>query len=157
VYPHVNVGVKHGVCRDFAVLGYCEKGLDCEKQHVKECPDFADTGACPTKGCKLPHVIRAKHQRTPAQAAKVATSQEASSAAAIQVDPTPTNTVASTPKASGEEEFISLTFLESSEDEEEDDEEDEGEEDQEDEDEDENMLSDEAPPDEDETLLEEIL
>lgn len=62
-FPHVNVGARHGVCRDFAVLGFCEKGLDCDKQHVRECPDFAEKGECSTKGCKLPHVIRANRNR----------------------------------------------------------------------------------------------
>jgi hypothetical protein len=63
-FPHVNVGARHGVCRDFAVLGYCDKGLDCDKQHVRECPDFAEKGTCSTKGCKLPHVIRANRNRS---------------------------------------------------------------------------------------------
>jgi len=62
-FPHVRVGQRHGVCRDFAVLGYCAKGLDCEMQHVRECPDFAEKGTCSTKGCKLPHVIRANRSR----------------------------------------------------------------------------------------------
>ncbi|KAL4066016.1 hypothetical protein J3A83DRAFT_343835 [Scleroderma citrinum] len=62
-FPHVRVGQRHGVCRDFAVLGYCAKGLDCEMQHVRECPDFAEKGTCSTKGCKLPHVIRANRNR----------------------------------------------------------------------------------------------
>jgi len=63
-YPHIRLGPKNGVCRDFAVLGYCAKGVDCECQHVRECPDFAATGTCPLKGCRLPHVIRAQHKRT---------------------------------------------------------------------------------------------
>lgn len=62
----MNVGARQGVCRDFAVLGYCDKGLDCDKQHVRECPDFAEKGICSTKGCKLPHVIRANRNRKPA-------------------------------------------------------------------------------------------
>ncbi|KAG6832670.1 hypothetical protein H0H87_000852 [Tephrocybe sp. NHM501043] len=64
-FPHVNVGARQGICRDFAVLGYCDKGLDCDKQHVRECPDFAEKGTCGTKGCKLPHVIRANRTRKP--------------------------------------------------------------------------------------------
>lgn len=59
----MNLGQRQGVCRDFAVLGYCEQGLDCDHQHVRECPDFAEKGACETKGCKLPHVIRANRNR----------------------------------------------------------------------------------------------
>ncbi|KAF8141834.1 hypothetical protein EV363DRAFT_1308978 [Boletus edulis] len=62
-FPHVRVGQRHGVCRDFAVLGYCSRGLDCQMQHVRECPDFAEKGTCATKGCKLPHVIRANRNR----------------------------------------------------------------------------------------------
>ena len=59
----MNVGQRLGVCRDFAVLGYCERGLDCDRQHVRECPDFAEKGSCTAKGCKLPHVIRANRNR----------------------------------------------------------------------------------------------
>ncbi len=62
-YPHVRLGARSGVCRDFAVLGYCEKGGDCDKEHVRECPDFAETGVCEKKACKLPHVIRANRQQ----------------------------------------------------------------------------------------------
>ncbi|EJU06420.1 hypothetical protein DACRYDRAFT_113130 [Dacryopinax primogenitus] len=61
MYPHVHLGATAGICRDFAVLGYCEKGADCDKKHVRECPDFADTGVCKNRHCRLPHVIRAKH------------------------------------------------------------------------------------------------
>ncbi|KAF9785077.1 hypothetical protein BJ322DRAFT_1061198 [Thelephora terrestris] len=64
-FPHVRLGQKEGVCRDFAVLGYCAAGFDCPKQHVRECPDFAEKGTCITKGCKLPHVIRANRKRQP--------------------------------------------------------------------------------------------
>lgn len=59
LFPHVNVGKKEGVCKDFAVLGYCERGVECDKSHVRECPEFEETGECRTKGCKLPHVIKA--------------------------------------------------------------------------------------------------
>ena len=45
------------------MLGYCATGFDCSKRHVRECPDFAEKGACTTKGCKLPHVIRANRKR----------------------------------------------------------------------------------------------
>jgi hypothetical protein len=154
------VGIKHGVCRDFAVLGYCEKGLDCEKQHVKECPDFVDTGICSTKGCKLPHVIRAKHNRagtttrvTSKDASDPATSlQAAPSVQAVEVVDVPAKDLSAQqatidlPKASSEEEFIPLTFLESSEDEEDEDEEEEEDEDDEGMHEDENMHSEEEPP-----------
>ena len=51
-YPHVRVGPREGVCRDFAVLGYCETRIDCTKQHVRECPDFAESGEWPNKFCK---------------------------------------------------------------------------------------------------------
>lgn len=74
----MNVGARNGVCRDFAVLGYCERGLECDKQHVRECPDFAEKGACTTKGCKLPHVIRANRTRKAAATATAATASSAS-------------------------------------------------------------------------------
>ncbi|KAG9080992.1 hypothetical protein FRC06_005930 [Ceratobasidium sp. 370] len=72
-YPHVYLGpgnAKTGVCRDFAVLGYCGKGVECERNHVRECPDFAEKGVCQTKGCKLPHVIRASKGKMAAAAAE---------------------------------------------------------------------------------------
>lgn len=123
-YPHVRVGPRHGICRDFAVLGYCERGLDCDKQHVRECPDFADSGSCTTKRCKLPHVIRANRAR------KSTTSENATatlakdkvptdSSATVPGDATETaNTDSSLHQTSAEDtqlgdEYISLTFHES--------------------------------------------
>ena len=47
------------VCRDFAILGYCSKGDQCEERHVHECPDYANTGKCNNKRCQLPHIDRA--------------------------------------------------------------------------------------------------
>jgi hypothetical protein len=50
-------------CSDFALLGYCDKGLKCEKRHVFECPDFERTGECLRKeSCNLQHVYRAYHE-----------------------------------------------------------------------------------------------
>lgn len=69
LYPHIRIGAKSGICRDFAVLGYCEKGASCESSHLKECPDFAETGVCKrmgikgANGCHLPHVIRANQKK----------------------------------------------------------------------------------------------
>ncbi|KAJ7698966.1 hypothetical protein B0H17DRAFT_1006413 [Mycena rosella] len=122
-FPHVNVGARTGVCRDFAVLGYCAAGLDCAKQHVRECPDFAERGACATKGCKLPHVIRANRNRKPAAAAAPAPAPAPAAAPSVSgvADPPPV----SAEDAQLGDEFISLTFneSESSDDEEESDEE----------------------------------
>ncbi|KAF8623054.1 hypothetical protein AX15_006559 [Amanita polypyramis BW_CC] len=121
-FPHVNVGARHGICRDFAVLGYCEKGLDCDKKHVRECPDFADNGTCTTKGCKLPHVIRANRNRK-------AIASPASTVAANAAVPLETDTFSEQPNISAEDgqlgdEYISLTFNESSDEDSEEDEED---------------------------------
>lgn len=58
-YAHVRVTPGAPVCRDFATLGYCEKGAECEERHVHECPDYANTGFCNKKRCRLPHVDRA--------------------------------------------------------------------------------------------------
>ncbi|KAF7118608.1 hypothetical protein CNMCM5793_008146 [Aspergillus hiratsukae] len=41
------------------VAGYCDKGAECEERHVHECPDYAATGVCNRKRCRLPHVDRA--------------------------------------------------------------------------------------------------
>ncbi|KAL2818119.1 hypothetical protein BJX63DRAFT_384628 [Aspergillus granulosus] len=58
-YAHVRVTPGAPVCRNFATLGYCEKGETCEERHVHECPDYANTGVCGKKHCRLPHVDRA--------------------------------------------------------------------------------------------------
>ncbi|PYH41219.1 CCCH zinc finger protein [Aspergillus saccharolyticus JOP 1030-1] len=58
-YAHVRVTPGAPVCRDFATLGYCEKGAQCDERHVHECPDYANTGVCHKKNCRLPHVDRA--------------------------------------------------------------------------------------------------
>ncbi|EIW79310.1 hypothetical protein CONPUDRAFT_138447 [Coniophora puteana RWD-64-598 SS2] len=105
-FPHVRVGQRKGVCRDFAVLGYCAKGLDCEMQHVRECPDFAEKGTCSTKGCKLPHVIRANRNRKAPEPAMA--TQESS----VTFNPAHV----SAENAQLGDEFISLTFNESEED-----------------------------------------
>lgn len=48
-------------------------------QHVRECPDFAEKGTCSTKGCKLPHVIRAnRNRKVPTTTATVKTGSPSS-------------------------------------------------------------------------------
>ncbi|KAI0629145.1 hypothetical protein C8Q77DRAFT_1142373 [Trametes polyzona] len=140
-FPHVRVGPREGICRDFAVLGYCEKGLDCDKQHVRECPDFAEKGQCTIKGCKLPHVIRAnRNRKAPLSTAASASSGTSSTAQASTTGSSSatesagdTNGVSSSRQVTAEDgqlgdEFISLTFHESESEESEEDEEDEEEE-----------------------------
>ncbi|KAF7310001.1 hypothetical protein MIND_00372900 [Mycena indigotica] len=123
LFPHVNVGARQGVCRDFAVLGYCERGLDCDKQHVRECPDFAERGECATPRCKLPHVIRANRNRqATTSVAKVATTTPAPLSL-----PAATDSAVSAKDAQLGDEYISLTFHESESDEESDEEESESE------------------------------
>jgi len=113
----VHVGRREGVCRDFAVLGYCEAGIDCSKQHVRECPDFAESGECPNKFCKLPHVIRANRARKPTSTpAPVPTVASVLTADDLVPDvATPPLTVQDSQLG---DEYISLTFNESEEDEE---------------------------------------
>jgi hypothetical protein len=55
-YAHIKTNPSASVCRDFALLGYCEKGFECEQRHIFECPDFTDSGECHRRGCKLPHI-----------------------------------------------------------------------------------------------------
>ncbi|OJJ46125.1 hypothetical protein ASPZODRAFT_67506 [Penicilliopsis zonata CBS 506.65] len=69
-YAHVRVTPGAPVCRDFATLGYCEKGAECDQRHVHECPDYANTGSCNKKRCPLPHVDRAGQIRKMAAANK---------------------------------------------------------------------------------------
>jgi hypothetical protein len=130
LFPHVNVGKREGVCRDFAVLGYCEKGLDCDKQHVRECPDFAENGSCSTKGCKLPHVIRANRGRKTATTAKKEGETKGMDVdSSLNVPSTDPSNAKETPVIYAEDgkmgdEFISLTFHESEEEEDDEDEDD---------------------------------
>ena len=58
-YAHVRVNPSAPVCRKFAVLGYCDNGASCSERHVHECPDYANTGLCRNRNCRLPHVDRA--------------------------------------------------------------------------------------------------
>lgn len=55
-YPHVTIHSSI-VCKDFAELGWCVKGLECSDRHVKECPEFTEKGTCSNSNCRLPHVI----------------------------------------------------------------------------------------------------
>ncbi|KAI6107283.1 hypothetical protein EDD16DRAFT_1622834 [Pisolithus croceorrhizus] len=139
-FPHIRVGQRHGVCRDFAVLGFCAKGLDCEMQHVRECPDFAEKGTCSTKGCKLPHVIRANRSRkvhstsaaTPTTAASSSPALNSSTDAAATSTVTPSLVTGSDNASSPQhasardaqlgDDFVSLVFNESEEDDNDDDE-----------------------------------
>lgn len=58
-YAHVRVNPGAPVCRAFASLGFCGKGPQCTERHVHECPNYANTGMCRDKKCRLPHVDRA--------------------------------------------------------------------------------------------------
>lgn len=126
-FPHVRVGQRHGVCRDFAVLGYCAKGLDCQMQHVRECPDFAEKGTCSTKGCKLPHVIRANRNRkaptstNTTKTGPLPSASENAATASVSSGSNDTSNNASSPQQTSVQdaqlgdEYISLMFNESEE------------------------------------------
>ncbi|GAA5999074.1 uncharacterized protein JCM10292_003307 [Rhodotorula paludigena] len=60
-YAHVVVSAHAPVCRDFVELGWCDRGDECDKRHVRECWRFAETGRCDVKGCREPHVLRRSH------------------------------------------------------------------------------------------------
>ncbi|KAF9530490.1 hypothetical protein CPB83DRAFT_851019 [Crepidotus variabilis] len=129
-FPHVNVGQRDGVCRDFAVLGYCERGLECKHQHVRECPDFAEKGTCETKGCKLPHVIRANRTRKTGGGATTLSTSTKTPTSSAQMDLTADTDSQGAPMLTAEDgqlgdDFISLTFRESDSDEDQDDDEEE--------------------------------
>jgi hypothetical protein len=69
-YPHVHVSPAAPVCRPFAILGFCAKGSECDKRHVYECPDYANTGFCANREsgkCALPHPDRASTLRKAAE------------------------------------------------------------------------------------------
>ncbi|GAA5981715.1 hypothetical protein JCM10908_004575 [Rhodotorula pacifica] len=60
-YAHVKVSGEAVPCRDFVELGWCDRGEECEKRHVRECWRFAETGKCEKVGCREPHVLRRTH------------------------------------------------------------------------------------------------
>ena len=70
---------------------------------MRECPDFAEKGTCGTKGCKLPHVIRANRNR------KVAAAPGPASSEGKMVD----GVTVTAEEAQLGDEYISLTFKES--------------------------------------------
>jgi hypothetical protein len=64
-YPHVHVSPTASVCAPFARLGYCDN-QNCDKRHVFECPDYANTGHCAKAAsglCSLPHPDHAAAMR----------------------------------------------------------------------------------------------
>ncbi|KZV66133.1 hypothetical protein PENSPDRAFT_655144 [Peniophora sp. CONT] len=122
-FPHAHLPPRSGVCRDFAVLGYCAKGFDCEHQHVRECPDFAESGECKNKHCKLPHVIRANRVRktaatTSTSTAPTPTTTSSTSGSGSDTPQSPVVALSAESAKLGDE-FISLTFNESESEEEE--------------------------------------
>ena len=62
-YAHLHVSPSAPVCRDFATLGYCDKGGQCTERHVTECPDYTNTGTCRNTKCRLPHIDTATNMR----------------------------------------------------------------------------------------------
>jgi hypothetical protein len=124
----VHIGRREGVCRDFAVLGYCEAGIDCPKQHVRECPDFAESGECPNKFCKLPHVIRANRARRPTSTSAPAVVPDISVPTVDDLVSDVAQPALTVEDSQLGDEYISLTFNESEEDESSDDDEDDEEE-----------------------------
>ncbi|KAF7370309.1 Zinc finger CCCH domain-containing protein 3 [Mycena sanguinolenta] len=134
-FPHVNVGPRTGVCRAFAVLGFCAQGLECPHSHVRECPDFAESGTCTRKGCKLPHVIRAAGARKlPSKESGKTTAISEKEKGKDKIDGKKEEKKVPEADAEMGDEFISLTFNESSEEDEESDDESEGSESSEEED-----------------------
>jgi hypothetical protein len=69
-YAHVAVNPAALACRAFGTIGYCDKGAECTERHVFECPDYANTGICRNKKCRLPHVDTAGNMRKAKSAAE---------------------------------------------------------------------------------------
>jgi len=64
------------ICRAFANLGFCAKGALCEERHAFECPDYASTGICKSKKCRLRHVDRAGQIRNHAHGSAMKPGQD---------------------------------------------------------------------------------
>ena len=63
LYSHDAVDPDALVCSDFAHAGYCENGASCQFRHLRQCPDYSNSGDCPRARCRLPHVDEASQQR----------------------------------------------------------------------------------------------
>ena len=92
-YPHLHVSASAPVCRAFAVLGFCEKGEECDKRHVFECPDYVNTGICTNRDngkCPLPHPDHASALRkVAARKAKIGSDHESDVSDVSSDDETP--------------------------------------------------------------------
>ena len=44
-------------------MGYCQNGQSCGDRHLRECPDYSNSGTCKIRHCKLPHIDRAGRMR----------------------------------------------------------------------------------------------
>jgi len=86
-YTHVRPQPGAPVCNAFGKLGYCDLGAECLDVHVFECPDFANTGHCPNKGCRLPHVERAGQLRKRAGVANGSPNDTSDENTDVQEDP----------------------------------------------------------------------
>jgi len=62
-YSHVPVDPNALVCFDFAHMGYCEKGADCGRLHLRQCPDYSNHGTCRNTRYHLPHIDRASQMK----------------------------------------------------------------------------------------------
>lgn len=52
------VNSSYPVCRQFAHMGFCYRGLHCKFPHYLECPDSNYTSTCFLNHCKFPHIER---------------------------------------------------------------------------------------------------
>lgn len=110
-YAHVSPSPGLLVCRPFALLGYCEKGAECDKRHVFECPDFAELGHCPNeKKCKLPHTRHAHVERQKARADEDSELEEDEDEVNIQSDDLNEDIMSGlSNEIAGNQDFVSLS------------------------------------------------
>lgn len=86
-YSHIRLSPSALVCRAFGIYGYCEKGVNCTERHVHECPDYSNTGVCNTKGCKLPHRLKASVIRRNTARTDAAADEDGSDLSSEEGDP----------------------------------------------------------------------
>ncbi|KEF52846.1 uncharacterized protein A1O9_11263 [Exophiala aquamarina CBS 119918] len=54
-FAHTVIAPRAAACADFAIVGYCEKGGQCEHQHLHECPGSVCKGVCDNPRCRFSH------------------------------------------------------------------------------------------------------
>lgn len=63
-FAHIKLASDAKVCRDFAGLGWCDRGDACLQKHYRICPKEDEKGSCGSPKCRFPH-SKKKEEKVP--------------------------------------------------------------------------------------------